>query len=324
MKFLLISFLLLISISSIDSFKEAKDFFIEFIKTVTNGKVLNNLSEQCFGKSFEYHILHLKKNYHEANFEKISRNLENIAIDIFLNCPNYELITIFNETKFVNISALSTNYKIKIYKQLFSQGTSLYSNYYKNNFTGAYLGREIGQCFNLFKENGIKVDEKEMTENDAQKEIKETFSFLDNINQYFDIIGGIFVGMKEKDDDSESKCYNDILKGKSKIINFIEEGLKKMENGKGFAETLTGIIFNLISVEGLVVDCNLLKLGGSIISKLTSLKELTELYNKIMKNSLFYLLFVGQVTDNFKKNNMKEAGKYIGKIISNIFDFHVQ
>lgn len=73
----------------------AKDAFIEFIKTTKNGKVLD-LSEQCLGKLFDYHFLLLKKNYKNNNCKELSRNLENIGIDIFINCPKKELMSILN------------------------------------------------------------------------------------------------------------------------------------------------------------------------------------------------------------------------------------
>ena len=130
--------------------------------------------------------------------------------------------------------------------------------------------------------------------------------------------------MKEKDDGNESKCYNDIIKEKSKIIEHIKDGIKNMDKDKGIGKMVTKILFNLITVEGLVVDCNLLSFGSNIISKVTSIKDMTELFNSVMKNNMLYLLYLEQIVDSFKKNDMKNLGKYIGKILSNLFDFHVK
>ena len=107
-------------------------------------------------------------------------------------------------------------------------------------------------------------------------------------------------------------------------MNHIQEGFKNMDKEKGIGQMITTILFNLITVEGLVVDCNLLSFGSNIISKLTSVKDLTELINSMMQNSTLYILYISQLADSFRNNNMKDVGKYIGKILSNIFDFHVK
>ena len=312
-KLKLISFLLLII--NIFCLKEAKDFLKEFIKT-TKGKVIDNFPEQCLGKFFEYHFLLLKKNYKENNFEQLLKNIENIAIDIFLNCPNYELISIFNETDFEKMSSLPS---IQVYKNIFILGTKFYSIYKNETLTGSSLGKLFGDIINMFKENVTDIKELK-----SDKNTTDINSYLDNIEQYFDIIGGIFIGMKEKDDGNESKCYNDIIKGKSKIIEHIKDGIKNMDKDKGIGKMITKILFNLITVEGLVVDCNLLSFGSNIISKITSIKDMTELFNSVMQNNMLYLLYLEQIVDSFKKNDMKNLGKYIGKILSNLFDFHVK
>ena len=300
----------------------AKDAFIEFIKTTKNGKVLD-LSEQCLGKLFDYHFLLLKKNYKNNNCKELSRNLENIGIDIFINCPKKELMSILNETEFESFLNLPFKSKTKITLKIFSLGSTIYSEYINNNLTGVSIGQTFGKIFNLFNMNFSELNE---LEPESDKTLNEAGSILDNINveDYFELIGGLFYGMKENDDGKESECYNDIIKGKNKIMDNIDKGLKKMDEGKGIGETITSILFNLITVEGLVVDCNLLSLGSSVISKFTSIKEMIELFQKTIKSSTLYLLYSGQIYDNFRKKNMKEVGKYIGKIISNIFDFHVK
>lgn len=315
--FFLISFLILFNI--INSFKEAKDFLFEFIKTITNNTNSIILSDQCMGKSFDYHFLFLKKNYKENNFEKVSINLENLAIDIFINCPNFELIQIFNNTEFEGFADLSAKYKSKIYIKAVNFAANLYMQYKNNTLNGASLGKMCGEFLNLFKNNYIGLNEIEV----ENKNISQNNSVLDSIDEYFDIIGGIFIGMKEKDDGSESKCYNDILKGKAKIMKNIENSLKNVDKDKAIGEIFKNIIFNLIGVEGLFLDCNLLSFASNIISVITSSNEMSKLLSKIADNSSKYLLFIGKILENIKDNNKKEIGRYIGKIISSIFGFYV-
>ena len=318
MKFIFI-FISLTLFNIINSFKEAKDFLTEFIKTTSDDKIHFDIPEQCLGRFFNYHFLLLKKNFKENNFEKLSINVENMAIDIFINCPNMELIKILNETDFEDISSIPTKFKTKIYMKLLNLGTTLYNNYNNNTLTGAFLGKKFGELINLFRANYTNLNELE-----SETSLMKNDSFSDIMNKYFDIIGSIFIGMKEKDDGSESKCYKDIIKGKAKIMKNIEDGFKKADKSKGIGSIITNIIFNLITVEGLVVDCNLLKLGSRIISKVTSLKEMKNLLSKIMETPDIYIEYLGIIFDNFKDNNINEGGKYIGKIISKIFDFHVK
>ena len=318
MKFIII-FISLALFNIINSFKEAKDFLTEFIKTTSDDKIHFDIPEQCLGRFFNYHFLLLKKNFKENNFEKLSINVENMAIDILINCPNSELIKILNETDFDDFSSIPTKFKTKIYMKLLNLGTTLYTNYNNNTLTGALLGKKFGELINLFRVNYTNINELE-----SETNLMKNDSFSDIMNKYFDIIGSIFIGMKEKDDGSESKCYKDIIKGKAKIMKNIQDSFKKADKNKAISSIITKIIFNLITVEGLVVDCNLLKLGSRIISKVTSLKEMKDLLSKIMETPDIYIEYLGKIFDNFKDNNMNEVGKYIGKIISNIFDFHVK
>lgn len=312
-EFLLIIFILLI-ISSF-SLKEAKNFLIEFAKVATNGETIDILPEDCLGNFFDYHFLLIKKNFKENNFENISKSLENIAIDLFLNCPTNGLFSIFNKTEFIDIFSLKLMDKTRILMKIFNLLTNVYSQYNNNSLTGELLGNTFGKIFNLFKENYTELNEIDLENNNT---------LLDSVNEYFDVIGGIFIGMKEKDDGNVSKCYNDIIKGKNEIIEKIQKSLDKMDNNKGFGDTLKEILFKLIGVEGLFIDCNLLGLGAKIISKFTSVKQMTELFSKIIEKSSLYMLYIGQIFEQFKENNMLEVGKNIGKIISNIFDFYVK
>ena len=318
MKILLLLIFFVLLINNIYSLNQAKEFLTEFIKTASKGKVIENLSEDCLGKYFDYQYLLLKKNYKENNFEKISKSIENIVIDIFINCPNYELISIFNDTN-LDLEKVFSLPITTIYKKVFFLSTKIYMSYFNATITGASLGRLFGEIINIFKENLSDVNVLEPEKNSSDKD-----SILDNINQYFDIIGGIFNGMKEKEDGSESKCYNDILKGKNKIMNHIKEGFKNMDKDKEIGQMISTILFNLITVEGLVVDCNLLSFGSKIISKLTSTKDMTELFNSIIQNSKLYISYITKMADSFRNNNMKDVGKYIGKTLSSIFDFHVK
>jgi hypothetical protein len=321
--YLFVSFLLL----NINCSQEAKNALIEFIKTIKNGLVIN-LSEQCLGRVFDYHYLLLSKNFKEENFKKLSKNLENIGLDMIVNCPGREILSILNDTKIQDLKKLPFQNKYNLATKIFKVGFSLYSEYNNNSLTGVTLGQALGKIVLSLQKKNIETNEETETETETEKGdlTDESSSFLNKIKpeDYLELIGGLFNGMKEKENEGESECYKDIVKGQNKILEHIDNGMKEMEKGKGIGKTITSIIFNLVTVEGLVVDCNLLSLGSSVISKLTSIKEATELVNKIIKNSTFYLLYVGQIVDSYKKGQMKETGKYIGKILSDVFDFHVK
>jgi len=311
---------LIILFYQVNCFKEARDFLIELIKTTKNGKQLKNLSEQCLGKFFDYRFLLLQKSYKVNNFSNAAKNLENIVIDTFLNCPTDDIFSILDDN-FIDYYSNDSEFDKKIYSKFISIGRIILSDVYNNKkINGASLGRTIGKIFNLLKANNTEPKELNLDDTSISQgsllDIKE--------DDYFEFIAGIFSGMKEKDDEKESECYKDILKGKSKIIKKINDGMNKLDEGKGFGETITGILFGLVTVEGLVVDCNLLNLGSNIFNKITSFKDMTELLMNVMSDSGVYLLYGGLIYDNFLKKNMKECGKYIGKIISKIFDFHVK
>ena len=316
-KFTLIALILLFC--QANCFKEARDFLIELVKTINNGKTLKNLSEQCLGKYFDYRFLLLTKSYKEDDFANAAKNIENIVIDSLINCPLEDLLSVLDKNLLDN--STDSGLESKLYSKALSIGRILLSDIYNNkNITGVSLGRTIGRILNLFKAN--YTEPKELYSNDTSI---SPGSLLDiKEDDYFEFIAGIFAGMKEKDDEKESECYKDILKGKSKIMKQINDGMKKLDEGKGLGETMTGILFGLVTVEGLVVDCNLLNLGSNIFNKVTSFKDMTELFMNLMMNSDEYLSYGGEVYENFLKKNLKECGKSIGKIISKLFDFHVK
>ena len=311
--FLFISFFILINI--INCFKEAKDFLIEFIKVVSKNKVTIELSEKCLGNFFEYHYLLLKKNYRENNFKCLSKNIENMIIDVFINCPNYELINLFNETELDDFGSLPDIYNPSLYFKIFNLGSTAFSQYNNNSLTGTSLGHISGEFINLFKNKSL--DELASNNNSTEN------TLLKHLEEYFEIIGGFFIGMKEKDDGNESICYNDIIQGKDEIIKNIQKSWEKVDKNKSFGSIMKEILFKLITVKGLFVDCNILGFGSSIISKF-NMKEMANLLEKVVTNSTLYLSYISQIIENFKNNNMLEAGKYGGKIISDIFGFYVK
>ncbi len=322
--YIFVTFLLI----NINCSQAAKDALIEFIKTIKNGQMFIS-SENCLGKLFDYHFYKLIKNFKTGDFKQITKNLENIGLDIIVNCPGKEFVAVFNDTKIADISTLPFKYKIDIITKIFKLGVNVYLEYKNNTLTGATIGQALGKVLNMLTKNNIEASQIESgTENETENGslLDEASSFLSNIKpeDYLELIGGLFNGMKEKDNEKESECYKDIIKGQNKILEHINNGMKEIEKGKAIGKTITSIIFNLVTVEGLVVDCNLLSLGSNVLSKLTSIKEATNLVKKIVDNSIVYLLYVGQLYDSFQKKNLKETGKYVGKIISDIFDFHVK
>ncbi len=132
MKIILL-FLSLALLNTINCFQEAKNFLTEFIKATTDDKIHFDIPELCLGKFFNYHFILLKKNFKENNFEKLSINIENIVIDTFINCPNLDFMKIFNMTEFEDFSLIP---KTKVYMKLISLGTTLYFNYNNNTLTG--------------------------------------------------------------------------------------------------------------------------------------------------------------------------------------------
>ena len=326
--YIFVTFLLI----NINCSQAAKDALIEFIKTIKNGQMFIT-SENCLGKLFDFHLYKLIKNFKAGDFKQIIKNIENIGLDIVVNCPGKEFIAVFNDTKIADISTLPFKKKFDIITKIFKLGINVYLEYKNNTLTGATIGQTLGKVLNMLTKKNIETNEIESgaetgieTETENGSLLDEADSFLSNIKpeDYLELIGGLFNGMKEKDNEKESECYKDIIKGQNKILEHINNGMKEIEKGKTIGKTITSIIFNLVTVEGLVVDCNLLSLGSNVISKITSIKEATNLMKKIFESSTVYLLYVGQIYDSFQKKDMKETGKYVGKIISDIFDFHVK
>ena len=130
--------------------------------------------------------------------------------------------------------------------------------------------------------------------------------------------------MKKEDDLGESLCYKDVMQGKKEILEHVKKGMKGVEEGKGFGKAIKTILFNLMTVDGLVLDCNLLTLGGNVIGKFTSTKEMVLLYDKLITNADKFIIYIKNIFSSYKKNDLNEAGVNLGKIISSLFDFYVK
>ena len=322
--FLLIIFLIFIEYSF--PLKEAKEILIEFLKVTKNDKIIENISEKCLGATFDYHFLLMQKSFIENNFEKTSRYLENMGLDFLVNCPFNELISIFTQAEYEIFSPLAFKYKNKIYLKLLSLGTSLYLQYNNSALTPKDIGAIFGKIINLFKFDYEALYELEAdTDDDEDKTSKEIDLIIDNINNHLtELFSGIFRGMKKVDDRKGSLCYKDILKNKNKLWTIVESAINKMRKGESLSQAIKSLGFKLVAIEGITVDCNLLNLGNSVLSKITSMKELIIFFNKILKNSELYLDNANQAIDNFKNKKIKEAGIYIGKILRGIFGFDVK
>ena len=322
--FLLIIFLIFIEYSF--PLKEAKEILIEFLKVTKNDKIIENISEKCLGATFDYHFLLMQKSFIENNFEKTSRYLENMGLDFLVNCPFNELISIFTQAEYEIFSPLAFKYKYKIYLKLLSLGTSLYLQYNNSALTPKDIGTIFGKIINLFKFDYEALYELEAdTDDDEDKTSKEIDLIIDNINNHLtELFSGIFRGMKMVDDRKGSLCYKDILKNKNKLWTIVESAIKKMREGESLSQAIKSLGFKLVTIEGITVDCNLLNLGNSVLSKITSMKELIIFFNKILKNSELYLDNANQAMDNFKNKKIKEAGIYIGKILRSMIGFDVK
>ena len=297
--------------------EEGKEFYKEFIKATNTEEFNKKFSDQCFGNLFDYYFLVLKISYYQNDFMTIISSIENIIIDsVLLNCPLEPLLVLIND---IDINITSAQFKSSLYLKGFQLGKIILNEYLNPNKTAISLGRTFGQVFNLFRKSNIEPKEiKEETDKSVP-----TKQFLDE-EDYFGFFEGLFLGMKKQDDGQESLCYKDVLKGKDEIMKHVRKGMQGVEEGKGVGKMIRTILFNLMTVEGLVIDCNLLSLGGSVISKMSSKKELLVLYDKIMKNIGEYIIIFTNMFESYRNSDLKNAGLHLGKFISKIFDFYVK
>ena len=308
--------ILLFIFNNIFCSKDGQDFYKGFIKATSGDELIEDLPEQCFGKLFDYYFLVLKISYLQNDSMTLLSSIENIIIDsIVLNCPLKSFVSILNDT---NFNFTSQEFKSTLYSKSLKLGQIIYYEYANLNKTASSLGNTLGKIVNLFRKNYNEQNDKETQKNIVPD--KKIFNFED----YFGLFEGLFLGMKKEDDGQESLCYKDVLKGKEEIMKHIKKGMKGVEEGKSVGRMIKTILFNLMTVEGLVIDCNLLSLGGSVISKLSSMKEMMVLYDKIIKNSGDYITIFKNIFGSCKNNDLKGVGMNIGKFISKIFDFYVK
>lgn len=294
--------------------KEGKEFYKEFLRVTNYQNISSDLDDQCFGNLFDYYFLVLKISYQQNDFMTLISSFENIIIDSFiLNCPIKSIVYMFKD---LDLNFTSTKFKSSMYSKGFQLTKLIITEYTNPNISGTSLGRTLGKIFNLFRKDQIPEIEEPKTSVPEKK--------LFNEEDYFSFFEGIFLGMKKEEDGQESLCYKDVLKGKDEIMKHIRKGMKGVEEGKAVGKMIRTILFNLMTVEGLVIDCNLLTLGGSVISKLSSMKEIMVLYDKIMKNAGDYITIFKNIFDSYRSKDLKNTGFHIGKFISKIFDFYVK
>jgi len=308
--------LLILLFNNAFSSKAGREFYQEFLRVTFKDDMKDDLSEQCFGNLFDYYFLVFKMSYHQNDFVTLLTSFENIIYDsIFLNC---RVKAIKNILENINVNLTSSQLTSLLYSNAFKLGKILFYDLFSKNITGASLGRVVGKIYNIFRKNYTEPEEKEEPVN----EIAEKAPL--NADDYFGLIEGLFLGMKKEEDGKESLCYKDVMKGKDEIMKHVKKGMKGVEEGKTVGKMVRTILFNLMTVEGLVLDCNLLTLGGSVIAKLTSMKELTVLGDKILKNLKDYIKILEKIFSSLIAYDLKNLGFYFGKLISAIFDFYVK
>ena len=295
---------------------EGKNFYKEFIRVTKTEDTSKEFSEQCFGKLFDYYMLVFKMSYYQNDIITLLSSVENMIIDsVILNCPIKGFLSLIKE---LQESFNSTDFKTSLYLKGFKLGKLIISEYLNPEKSGASLGRTFGKMVNLFRVN-FTEEEETKSEESASSDKK-----LLNIEDYFEFFEGLFIGMKKEDDLGESLCYKDVMQGKKEILEHVKKGMKGVEEGKGFGKAIKTILFNLMTVDGLVLDCNLLTLGGNVIGKFTSTKEMVLLYDKLITNADKYIIYIKNIFSSYKKNDLNEAGVNLGKIISSLFDFYVK
>ena len=287
-----------------------KDFYNEFLKVTKKVEADKSISDQCFGRLFEYYLLVCKMSYYQNDFTTFYTNLENILYDsIVLNCPIKSMTELFEDLHF---DTSDQNVGTQIYKKLFKIVMILFDDFSAKEITPEILGRTTGKIFNLFRKNFSEEDDK-------KNQPRKPFNFED----YYGLIEGLFSGMKKEDAGKESRCYKYIIKGKKEIERFIEKGIKGIENGKPVAKMVKTVIFNLMTVEGMLLDCNLMTLGGSVIAKLSSKKELELLGDKFAKEIVDYIELFKNAFFGYREGDLRKIGLNIGKFISSLLDFYV-
>ena len=287
-----------------------KDFYNEFLKVTKKIDADKNIPDQCFGRLFEYYLLVIKMSFYQNDFISFYTSLENILYDsILLNCPIKSMTELFEDLHF-NTSAPDVG--TQIYKKLFKIVIIFFDEFSAKEMTPEILGRITGKLFNLFRKNYSEEDDKK---NQPKKPFK--------IEDYYGLIEGLFSGMKKEDAGKESRCYKYVIKGKKEIQRFIEKGMKGIENGKPVGKMVKTVIFNLMTVEGLILDCNLMTLGGSVIAKLSSKKELELLGDKFAKEVVDYVELFKKAFFGYRDGDLRAIGLNIGKFISSLLDFYV-
>ena len=298
---------------------EGQEFYKGFLKATSDSELIEELPEQCFGKLFDYYFLVLKISYYQNDSMTLISSIENIIIDsLVLNCPLKPIALLLND---INLNLTSQELTSTLYSKSFKLGQIIYNEYTNPNITASSLGYTLGKIVNLFRKNF--VEPKFIQEEETQKNIVPNKKIFDE-NDYFGLFEGLFLGMKKEDNGEESLCYKDVLKGKDEIMKHVRKGMKGVEEGKSVGKMIRTILFNLMTVEGLVIDCNLLSLGGSVISKFTSMKEMMVLYDKIIKNVGDYITILKNIFTCYTNKDLKGIGMNIGKFISKIFDFYVK
>ena len=287
-----------------------KEFYNEFLKVTKKVDTDKGISDQCFGRLFYYYLLVLKMSFYQNDFTTFYTSLENILYDsILLNCPIKSMTELFEDLHF-NTSAPDVGKQI--YKKLFKIVMIFFEEFSAKEITPEILGRTTGKLFNLFRKNFVE-------EEDKKSQPTKPFNFED----YYGLIEGLFSGMKKEDAGKESSCYKYIIKGKKDIQKFIEKGMKGIENGKPVGKMVKTVIFNLMTVEGMILDCNLMTLGGSVIAKLSSKKELELLGDKFAKEVVDYIELFKNAFFGYREGDLRKIGLNIGKFISSLLDFYV-
>ena len=124
-----------------------REILTEFLKTTNSLNKENDnlsLSKNCLGKLSDFYIDLIIKSFEENNFDNLVKNVENLGIDIFLNCPSESL---FNQLMNIEDSIITDfssftknrNKTIKLSKLLASFYTDLNPSFIGKKHLVKYL-----------------------------------------------------------------------------------------------------------------------------------------------------------------------------------------
>ena len=139
------------------------------------------------------------------------------------------------------------------------------------------------------------------------------------VDDIYDAVVALFRGMAETE---QATCAGVLEKQKDKILEIVYAAIDEAKSGTDISTVIQNAVQKLMSVDGLVSECNVLAMPA-IVTKVTTKEGLVEIFQAAIDNIDKIYDYGTNIKDAIIAKDYNKAAENLGHILSIVLDFQV-